>query len=323
MIYRLDSHRVHKGFTIVELAVVIMVIGILAAVSFFGYNAWRDRVATAELKSDLSGVQTAMASAGNWGSGYPALSPGTKFDGSAAATRDIFTQSKGVTLTFFGGDAMGFWVDALCAAGPSIIMYIKTATNQTNEATLGSCASAYPALASPTVSATNKGTTVELRWTAPAAKPGVAVATMQTRIDNGAWQNVAMSGMVTVGNGYSQSHSIQARAVDSIGRTGNTVTASATTNPAPPVRAFVSKGAVTGSCTPATCYAVTLNTQNFPAGNYSVVCMSTTSGAFSTARTYVLPANGSVVLSCYHGAGQSAQVYVDISGWGQSERSTW
>jgi len=43
----------YKGFTIVELLVVIVVIGILAAISFISYNGITERAVSASLQSDL------------------------------------------------------------------------------------------------------------------------------------------------------------------------------------------------------------------------------------------------------------------------------
>ncbi len=89
----MHKHKHHAAFTIVELAVVILIIGILASVGYFGFNSWRERVAKSELTSDLNGVYAAMESARNWGSGYPDIPDGTVFDGASAEASKIFTQS--------------------------------------------------------------------------------------------------------------------------------------------------------------------------------------------------------------------------------------
>jgi prepilin-type N-terminal cleavage/methylation domain-containing protein len=51
MLTQRTSHK-HIGFTIVELLVVIVVLGILVSLSYFAFNSWRGRVAETELKSD-------------------------------------------------------------------------------------------------------------------------------------------------------------------------------------------------------------------------------------------------------------------------------
>lgn len=46
----------HKGFTIVELLIVIVVIGILAAISIVAYNGVTSRASDTTVKSDLSNI---------------------------------------------------------------------------------------------------------------------------------------------------------------------------------------------------------------------------------------------------------------------------
>lgn len=93
-------HNNRSGFTIVELVVIITVIGILAGVVIVGYGAWQQRTTENVLKSDLTGVATAMESARNFGSGYPTTIPST------------FTPSDGVTLDG-GGQPNG---ESFCVA---------------------------------------------------------------------------------------------------------------------------------------------------------------------------------------------------------------
>lgn len=67
-----------QGFTIVEIVIVIIVIGILAAVSIIGYGAWRSSVATKVVKSDLNQAIAAMENARTFDEeGYPSTLPTT------------------------------------------------------------------------------------------------------------------------------------------------------------------------------------------------------------------------------------------------------
>lgn len=54
------------GFTIVELVVVIVVMGILATITVASYGNWRERTVTNQIKSDLNGVATAMENVRNF-----------------------------------------------------------------------------------------------------------------------------------------------------------------------------------------------------------------------------------------------------------------
>ncbi|GEM_PF-1327515 len=65
------KHKHHAAFTIVELAVVILIIGILTSVSYFGFNAWRDRVAASTLKSDLTSAAAQLESELQWKNIFP------------------------------------------------------------------------------------------------------------------------------------------------------------------------------------------------------------------------------------------------------------
>jgi prepilin-type N-terminal cleavage/methylation domain-containing protein len=65
---KVDSSR---AFTIVELVLVIVVIGILAGITTIAWSGWRQNAAKSEVKSDLLTVASAMESAKNFGSGYP------------------------------------------------------------------------------------------------------------------------------------------------------------------------------------------------------------------------------------------------------------
>ncbi|MNQ19996.1 Fimbrial protein precursor [compost metagenome] len=52
-----------KGFTIVELLIVIVIIGILAAITIVAYNGIQDRARQSKIDSDLSNIATAIKSA--------------------------------------------------------------------------------------------------------------------------------------------------------------------------------------------------------------------------------------------------------------------
>lgn len=60
-----------RGFTIVELIVVIAVIGILAGITSVSYGAWRIRAASDVLKSDLTQSASQLKSELNWRGQYP------------------------------------------------------------------------------------------------------------------------------------------------------------------------------------------------------------------------------------------------------------
>ncbi len=111
-----------KGFTIVELIIVISIIGILATITVVGYGSWRTNATATQLKSDLNGAASAMENARNFGNGYPLTIPTS------------FTPSSGVTLA--GGGSADGKVYCLSAASGGVV-YIITTANSTP--TVGSC----------------------------------------------------------------------------------------------------------------------------------------------------------------------------------------
>ena len=121
----------HKnGFTIVELLVIIVVVGVLAGITVVGYGAWRTRVAQAEVKSDLNGVYGAMENARNFGNGYPTSIPSS------------FQSSEGVTVTYVSGDAKSYCVEARSNAVNSVRFFLNIAEGK--EPREGQCAPAAP-----------------------------------------------------------------------------------------------------------------------------------------------------------------------------------
>jgi type IV pilus assembly protein PilA len=60
MFKQLNKKRNQKGFTLVELLVVVAIIGILAAIAIPQYNQYRSRAFIASMKSDAKNLYTAV-----------------------------------------------------------------------------------------------------------------------------------------------------------------------------------------------------------------------------------------------------------------------
>jgi len=66
----------NKGFTLVELLVVVSLIGVLATLVLANLNSGRQRVRDAQRKSDVRNIQTALRLYYNDNAGYPGSSSG-------------------------------------------------------------------------------------------------------------------------------------------------------------------------------------------------------------------------------------------------------
>lgn len=112
------STRVSKqGFTIVELLIVIVVIGILAAITIVAYNGIQNRAVAAKVTTDLLGAAKLLAIHEVDAGGYPATlaaanngqgvkaSAGTTYEYTATATTYCLTATSGTTSYKVSQDA--------------------------------------------------------------------------------------------------------------------------------------------------------------------------------------------------------------------------
>lgn len=83
----IQQRRIGKGFTVVELLIVIVVIAILAAIIIIAYGNWRGETEATAVKSDLLNAAAAMESAATFNDVYPA-------DASS-----VYTSSEGSDIT--------------------------------------------------------------------------------------------------------------------------------------------------------------------------------------------------------------------------------
>lgn len=120
----LARRNTNNGFTVIELAVVIVVIAILALIVVFSLGAWRKNVATNEVKSDLQAVKAAMENARNFEDGYPSALPSS------------FTASPNVQATYHSGNIYDYCVDAESTEVPTVDYFVEAG----GEPIAGTCA---------------------------------------------------------------------------------------------------------------------------------------------------------------------------------------
>ncbi len=145
------------GFTVIELIVVIVVIGILAGISIVSYGAWRHSATAASVKSDLNNVISAMESARTFNNSYPSTLPSS------------VVASNGNVLTESATDGTFYCVDGTNSNDSSVAYYVASETKSQGPLS-GTCAT-RPTITAPSVPAnlaitSAVGTTIGLSWTA-------------------------------------------------------------------------------------------------------------------------------------------------------------
>jgi prepilin-type N-terminal cleavage/methylation domain-containing protein len=119
----------HKGFTIVELLIVVVVIAILAAITIVAYNGIQTRAKTSSLNSDLRNVAVKIANDYTLNGNYPAsiatINNGEGFKASNNAVLTYTVDNTSDPKTFCITGTLG-----------SISYFV----NQTNKVAKGSCA---------------------------------------------------------------------------------------------------------------------------------------------------------------------------------------
>lgn len=114
-----------RGFTLVELMVVIVMIVILAGIVLVSYTNWRQQTAVTAVKNDLIAASSAMNNAVTWStSGYPAIIPSS------------FTADPNTTISVVSSSATAYCLKGISQTVSGITYYIST-TNRSPHT--GSC----------------------------------------------------------------------------------------------------------------------------------------------------------------------------------------
>ena len=111
--------RSFRGFTVVELIVVIVIIAGLATITIFAIGSWRTRTAKTEVTHALSSAATALKNHKTFNNGYPVGSPPTM--------PSSYDPASGVTLTYISGTATTYCLRGTSTAVTSVVLYITQA----------------------------------------------------------------------------------------------------------------------------------------------------------------------------------------------------
>lgn len=124
-------HTKHKctqsGFTVVEMAVVMAVIALLAALLIFSLGAWRSGLARDQVVNDLLAARAAMVNERNFNNAYPLSLPST------------FTASDKVTVTYVSGSSTSFCINGVSDEVSTVRYYLSVTGSAQREPVAGTC----------------------------------------------------------------------------------------------------------------------------------------------------------------------------------------
>lgn len=121
-----------RGFTIVELLIVIVIIGILAAITIVAYNGIQGRANDSVIRSDLANIakQLETIKAVSSTSGYPTTTE--LVSNKLSASKNAYEKSRNNLYYCRTTDNMNYAVGAVSTSGKNFFLVNGTVTESTN-----------------------------------------------------------------------------------------------------------------------------------------------------------------------------------------------
>lgn len=199
-----QSKNDQRGFTIVELLIVIIVIAVLAAVTIVAFNGIRQRAVVAQVQSSLRSIATLMETDKAETGVYPSSIPSG------------YRQASGVDVTYVSGDATSYCIDGTSSSNSAIRYYVGSASSKSPKN--GTCASSALTLP-PSVMSTLR---VRLEVSSITATDNSVVSTWIDLSGNG--KDAVASGSPVyrnqAGTSYIEASSTNSLSTSSLGITG-------------------------------------------------------------------------------------------------------
>ena len=115
------SNQLAKGFTIVELFVVVSSIVVLASITVFGFGSWRERTAKTEVKNELVNASNALKDNLNFNNTYPV----------SGTLGTVYSPKSRVILTYVRRvDMQSYCLRGQSIENGSVILYIDSTKGQ-------------------------------------------------------------------------------------------------------------------------------------------------------------------------------------------------
>jgi len=110
-------HRRNAGFTLIELLIVVVILGLLAAIAIPKFAATKDKAYTSTMKGDLRNLATAQEAYWNDHAAY--------YAGTLPSTEMVYKPSLSVTITINSADNAG-WAATATHANSSVTCALFT-----------------------------------------------------------------------------------------------------------------------------------------------------------------------------------------------------
>lgn len=117
-----------RGFSLVELLVVIIVLVMLATLTTFFVSNWRNDTAETEVKNDLNHAVSSVETYNNYNSFYPP---------SQAVFNSLYSNTETVNLTYTRRFNGSFCINAVSTVRPAVAWYVDSSEGKSPRA--GSC----------------------------------------------------------------------------------------------------------------------------------------------------------------------------------------
>ena len=112
------SNKIRKGFTLIELLIVVVIIGILAAIAIPKFSNTKEKAYLASMKSDLRNMATVQEAYFADFQIYIGSGSASNLGGTTATTLNGFVPSSGVTVSATGSGGTG-WTATSTHSGTS------------------------------------------------------------------------------------------------------------------------------------------------------------------------------------------------------------
>lgn len=113
-----------RGFTIVELLTITIVVAILAGIVIFGFSTWRTSVATTEMKNELVNAASAIKMYRNVNASYPAQLSSIPYSPNANVSLTYTLRGGGASYCLNAGStvvtsAAHYYLDSAISTNPT------------------------------------------------------------------------------------------------------------------------------------------------------------------------------------------------------------